>query len=178
MRIVTGRILLALLVSSVTIAVPAFAKGGSAVTGIAAGAFIPEGDLAEFNSTSYYVSSRSIFAEEIFGGRASAYYGDSTGKENTAGGRVYGFDIAALLKFGSPETFFYVFAGAGYGNLTFTVPGSLPGSSIRIGGHDWCYTGGVGISIKRRVYIEASYASYQTHPRAIDYIPVVIGFEF
>jgi Outer membrane protein beta-barrel domain len=178
MRSVTKGILLALLVTLAPVAVPAFAKGGGAVTGFAAGAFIPEGDLAEFNSTSYYISSRSIFAEKYFGGRASAYYGDSTGKDGAAGGRVYGFDVAALLKFGSPETFFYVYAGAGYGSLTFTMPGNLPGNSYRTSGHDWCYTGGVGISIKRRVYIEASYVSYQTDPRATDYIPVVIGFEF
>jgi hypothetical protein len=73
------------------------------------------------------------------------------------------------LKFGG-DTFFYVYAGAGYGSLTFTMPLKTPGSSFRTSGHDWCYTGGVGISIKRRVYLEAGYVSYQTDPGATNFI--------
>jgi hypothetical protein len=150
----------------------------STVTGVAAGALLPEGELSEFNDPSYFISSRSIFADKMFGGRASAYYGDTTGKDGAAGGRVYGFDIAALLQFGSQSTFGYVYAGAGYGNLTFTMPLKTPGFVQRTSSHDWCWTGGIGISIKKHVYIEASYVSYQTDPTTTDYIPVVIGFEF
>jgi hypothetical protein len=36
----------------------------------------------------------------------------------------------------------------------------------------------MGITIKRRFYLEASYISYQTSPDSIDFIPVVIGFQF
>jgi hypothetical protein len=91
---------------------------------------------------------------------------------------VYGFDFDLLIKFGSARTFGYVFAGAGYGTLTFTAPGALPGSTVRHGGHDWCWTGGIGVTIKRKFYIEASYVSYQTEPGTTDFIPVVVGYQF
>jgi hypothetical protein len=153
-------------------------QGTGALYGFAAGALIPEGSLADFNATSYFIQSRSIYVEKVFGGRAAAYYGDTAGTNGADGGRVYGFDFDILLKFGSAGTFGYVFAGPGYGSMTFTMPGPTPGSTVRHGGYDWCWTGGIGVSIKRAVYIEASYVSYQTSPQATSFIPVVIGFQF
>lgn len=145
--------------------------------GFAAGVMMPEGDLADFNSMSYLIQSRSLYVGKVFGGRAAAYYGDTNGKNGADGGRVYGFDFDALLKIGSPTTFGYFFAGAGYGSLTFTQPGPLPGSTVRASHTDWCWTGGVGFSIKRAVYLEAAYASYQTSPEA-NFLSGVVGFQF
>jgi hypothetical protein len=51
---------------------------------------------------------------------------------------------------------------------------------VRQSGHDWCWTGGLGFSFKRKhgFYLEASYVSYQTSPEATAFIPVVVGFQF
>ena len=176
MRIVRPLVILAAAIALA--ASPSHAAGSGTRIGMAAGALIPERELADFNETSYYISSRSIYGDKLFGGRASAYYGDTTGSNGAAGGRVYGFDVAAVLKFGGPSSYGYVFAGAGYGNMTFTNGGATPGSRIRRSQHDWCWTGGVGVTINKKVYLEASYVSYQTDPQTTDYIPVVIGFEF
>jgi hypothetical protein len=153
-------------------------QGTGPLFGFGAGAMMPEGSLADYNATSYFIQSRSLYVEKIFGGRAAAYYGDTAGKNGADGGRVYGFDFDVLLKFGSADTFGYVFAGAGYGSFTFTTASSVPGVAIRQGGYDWCWTGGVGLTIKRGFYLEASYVSYQTGPDTTDFIPVVIGFQF
>jgi len=152
-------------------------KGTGPLIGFGAGALIPEGGLADYNTTSYFIQSRSLYVEKIFGGRAAAYYGDTGGTDGADGGRVYGFDFDFLLKFGSADTFGYVFAGVGYGSYTFTVPGTVPDTWVRRGGYDWCWTGGVGITIKRGFYLEASYIAYQTSP-TIEFIPIVIGFQF
>lgn len=149
-----------------------------AVYGFAAGALLPEGSLADYNSTSYFIQSRSLYVGKLFGGRAAAYYGDTAGANGSDGGRVYGFDFDALIKFGSAATFGYVYAGVGYGSLTFTMPGPVAGTTVRQGGYDWCWTGGIGISIKRSVYLEAGYVSYQTSPNPADFISAVVGFEF
>lgn len=153
-------------------------QGTGAVYGFGLGALLPEGSLDDFNDPGYFIQSRSLYVEKVFGGRAAAYYGDTVGSNGAKGGRVYGFDFDLLVKFGSARTFGYVFAGAGYGTLTFTAPGPLPGSTVRQGGHDWCWTGGIGVTIKRKFYIEASYVSYQTGPDTTDFIPVVIGYQF
>jgi hypothetical protein len=145
--------------------------------GFAAGVMLPEGDLADFNDMSYFVQSRSLYVGKVFGGRAAAYYGDTAGKNGADGGRVYGFDFDAVVKIGSPKTFGYLFAGAGYGSLTFTNAGPLPDTTVRSSDTDWCWTGGIGISIKRAFYLEAAYVSYQTSPNA-NFIPVVLGFQF
>jgi hypothetical protein len=153
-------------------------QGTGPLFGFAAGALLPQGDFADTNATSYFIQSRSLYVEKVFGGRAAAYYGDTDGANGTDGGRVYGFDFDVLLKFGSADTFGYVYAGAGYGSLTFTYPGAVPGTTVRHGGYDWCWTGGIGLTIKRGFYLEAGYVSYQTDPVAADFIPVVIGFQF
>lgn len=153
-------------------------QGTGPLVGFGAGALMPQGAFADYNDTSYFIQSRSLYIEKVFGGRAAAYYGDTAGKNGADGGRVYGFDFDVLLKFGSADTFGYVFAGAGYGSLTYTSAGPTPGTTVRQGGYDWCWTGGVGITIKRGFYLEASYVSYQTSPDATEFIPVVIGFQF
>jgi len=155
-------------------------EGAGALYGFGVGAMLPEGTLADFNDPSYFIQSRSLYVEKVFGGRAAAYYGDTAGTNGADGGRVYGFDFDFLLKFGSPRTFGYVFAGAGYGTMTFTRPGPTPGTTVRHGGYDWCWTGGVGFTFKRKhgFYLEASYVAYQTNPEATEFIPVVIGFQF
>jgi hypothetical protein len=148
------------------------------LVGFGAGALLPEGAFAEFNDPSYFIQSRSLYIEKIFGGRAAAYYGDTKGSKGAEGGRVYGFDFDILVKFGSASTFGYVFAGAGYGTLTYTAPGPAGRPPVPQSGYDWCWTGGVGVTIKRKFYLEASYVSYQTSPDATAFIPVVIGFQF
>jgi hypothetical protein len=169
-------------------ALPAHAAGkygghsddaGGAYTGLGVGAMLPEGTFADFNDPGYFVQSRSLYVDKIFGMRAGAYYGETAGLQGAPGGRVYGFDVDALAKFGSPHVFGYVFAGAGYGKLTFNVAGPVPGSSIRTSGYEWCWTGGLGFTYKRKhgFYVEASYVAYQLHPAA-DFIPVVVGFQF
>ncbi len=86
----------------------------------------------------------------------------------------------AIIKF--PCTFGYVYAGAGYGTLSYSSPDptstTTPPTAVRHSGHDWCWTGGIGVTIKRKFYMEASYVSYQTGPDTTDFIPVVIGFQF
>jgi hypothetical protein len=161
-------------------AVPAQAASGGtgALYGFAAGVLLPEGDFADTNSMSYFIQSRSLYVEKVFGGRAAAYYGDTGGANGSDGGRVYGFDFDVLLKFGSADTFGYVYGGVGYGSLTFTYPGPTPGTTVRQGGYDWCWTGGIGVTIKRGFYLEAGYVSYQSSPVAANFIPVVIGFQF
>lgn len=153
------------------------AKGPGPLYGFGAGALFPQGRLGDLNSTSWFVHSRSLYVDRVFGGRAAAYYGDVHGKSGTSGGHVYGFDFDALLKFGSPTTFGYVFGGAGYGTVTATFTGATSGTTVRHDGWDWCWTGGIGVTIARKVYLEASYVSYQTNPHA-DFIPVVVGFQF
>jgi len=37
--------------------------------------------------------------------------------------------------------------------------------------------GGIGVVIKKVVYVEAQYVEFQTNPKA-DFIPVVIGFQY
>lgn len=168
---------------------PAVARSGSssgkttgALVGFGAGVLLPEGPFAEFNDPSYFIQSRSLYVEKIVGGRASAYYGDTAGTNGQGGGRVYGFDFAFLVKFGSASTFGYVFAGAGYGTITYSAPDptstTTPPTAVRHSGYDWCWTGGIGITIKRKFYMEASYVSYQTGPETTEFIPVVIGFQF
>jgi hypothetical protein len=153
-------------------------QGVGAVYGFGVGALLPEGSFGDFNDPGYFIHSRSLYVEKVFGGRAAAYYGDTAGSNGDDGGRVYGFDFDALVKFGSAHTFGYVFAGAGYGKLTYTAAGSAPGTAVRHSGDDWCWTGGIGVTIKRSFYIEAGYVSYQTSPRPTDFIPVVIGYQF
>ncbi len=154
-------------------------RGTGARTGVGVGATLPQGEFGDFNDPGYFLQSRSLYVEKIIGGRAAAYYGDTAGSNGAGGGRVYGFDFDVLAKVGSPDTFGYAFAGAGYGKLTFTSSGPTPGSSVRDSYYDWCWTGGIGFSFKRKhgFYLEASYVSYQTNPRA-DFVPVVVGFEF
>jgi hypothetical protein len=149
-----------------------------AVYGFGIGALLPEGSFGDFNDPGYFIHSRSLYVEKVFGGRAAAYYGDTAGSNGADGGRVYGFDFDVLVKFGSARTFGYVFAGAGYGTLTYTGAGLLPGSPVRHSGHDWCWTGGIGLTIKRSFYIEASYVSYQTDAETTDFIPIVLGYQF
>jgi len=155
-------------------------KGAGALYGLGVGAMLPQGVFADFNDPSYFIQSRSLYVEKIFGGRAAAYYGDTEGSNGADGGRVYGFDFDLLAKFGSASAFGYVFAGAGYGTLTYTAAGPTPGSVVRRGGYDWCWTGGVGFSFKRKhgFYLEASYVSYQTDPEATVFVPIVIGVQF
>jgi hypothetical protein len=74
------------------------------LVGLGVGALLPEGSFADFNDPSYFVQSRSLYVEKIFGGRAAAYYGDTKGSNGADGGRVYGFDFDALVKFGSATT--------------------------------------------------------------------------
>ena len=159
---------------------PSSQEGVGALYGLGAGAMLPEGTLAEFNDASYFIQSRSLYIEKVFGGRAAGYYGDTAGKNGADGGRVYGFDFDVVVKFGSPRTFGYIFGGAGYGTMTFTRPGPTPGTAVRHGGYDWCWTGGVGFTFKRKhgFYLEASYVSYQTNPEATTFIPIVIGYQY
>jgi hypothetical protein len=153
-------------------------SGPGSVIGIGIGGLLPEGAFAEFNDPSYFIQSRSLYVEKIIGGRAAAYYGDTAGSNGQGGGHVYGFDFDFLLKFGSATTFAYIYGGAGYGSLSYSAPGPTPGSAVRHSGYDWCWTGGLGVTIKRKFYIEASYVSYQTGPDTTDFIPVVIGFQW
>jgi hypothetical protein len=159
---------------------PSSDQGAGALYGFGVGALLPEGSFDDFNDPSYFIQSRSLYVEKIFGGRAAAYYGDTAGSNGADGGRVYGFDFDVLVKFGSARTFGYAYGGAGYGTLTYTTGGPIPGSTVRQSGHDWCWTGGLGFSFKRKhgFYLEASYVSYQTSPEATAFIPVVIGFQF
>jgi hypothetical protein len=164
---------------------PAAAKGmagggqGAGAYGLGAGVLLPEKSFSDFNDYSYFIQSRSLYVEKVFGGRAAAYYGDTEGKDGADGGRVYGFDFDAVVKFGSPSVFGYVFGGAGYGKLTFTSAGLTPGSSFRQSDYNWCWTGGLGLSFKKKhgFYLEASYVEYQTTPKAT-FIPVVLGFQY
>jgi hypothetical protein len=153
-------------------------QGVGAVYGFGAGVLLPEGALADFNDSSWFVESRSLYVEKIFGGRAAAYYGETSGSNGASGGRVYGFDFDFLVKFGSPKAFGYVFAGAGYGSFKFTAAGPS-GSTVSAGGYDWCWTGGIGFSFRKTngFYLEASYVSYETNPHA-NFIPIVIGYQF
>ncbi len=164
---------------------PTAAKTGSSksqstgsLVGVGAGVLLPQGPFSEFNDPSYFIQSRSLYVEKIVGGRAAAYYGDTAGKNGVGGGRVYGFDFDVLVKFGSAKTFGYVYAGAGYGTLTYSAPDPTTGTAVRHSGYDWCWTGGIGVTIKRKFYMEASYISYQTGPEKTEFIPVVIGFQF
>ena len=153
-------------------------KETGTLVGFGAGALLPQGPFADFNDPSYLIQSRTLIVKKILGARVGAYYGDTEGADGGAGGRVYGVDFNVLLKAGSADTFGYFFAGAGYGTLTYTTAGLTPGSSMRVGGHDWCWTGGIGITFRRAFYLEASYVSYQTNPEATSFIPVVIGFQY
>ena len=157
---------------------PSNAKPVGSLIGFGAGALLPEGPFSEFNDPSYFIQSRSLYVEKVIGGRAAAYYGDTEGSNGQGGGHVYGFDFDFLLKFGSATTFAYVYAGAGYGSLAYSAPDPTTGAAVRHSGYDWCWTGGIGVTIKRDFYIEASYISYQTGPEATEFIPVVIGFQF
>jgi hypothetical protein len=154
-------------------------SGGGAYVGLGVGEMLPQGDLAEFNDPSYFVQSRSLYVEKVFGGRAAAYYGDTAGSQGVDGGRVYGFDFDVLVKLGSARAFGYLFGGVGYGSMTFTVPDPATGLPVRQSDHDWCWTGGVGFSFRSKhgFYIEASYVSYQTNPK-MDFVPIVVGFQF
>jgi hypothetical protein len=153
-------------------------KETGTLVGFGAGELLPQGAFADFNDPSYFIQSRTLIVKKIFGGRVGAYYGDTGGANGADGGRVYGVDFDFLVKAGGADTFAYFFAGAGYGTLTYTTAGLTPGSSVRVGGHDWCWTGGVGVTIKHGFYLEASYVSYQTNPEATSFIPVVIGFQY
>ena len=64
--------------------------------------------------------ARTVFAKSWFGGRASVYYADTTAHGPVDGGRAYGTDINALVRFGGDSSFGYVFAGPGYARATFT----------------------------------------------------------
>jgi hypothetical protein len=184
----TTRIALAPIAFVLTLAVgpAALAAGNRAgsgqvpgpILGFGAGVLLPEGAFAEFNDPSYFIQSRSLYVEKVIGGRAAAYYGDTKGSNGQGGGHVYGFDFDFLVKLGSASTFGYVYAGAGYGSLNYSAPGTIPGSAVHHAGYDWCWTGGIGITIKRKFYMEASYISYQTSPDATEFIPIVIGFQF
>jgi hypothetical protein len=184
----TSRLALAPIAFVVALAVgpAAFAAGRSSsggqipgpILGFGVGALLPEGAFAEFNDPSYFVESRSLYVEKVVGGRAAAYYGDTAGSNGQGGGHVYGFDFDFLVKFGSAKTFGYVFAGAGYGSLTYSAPDPATGLAVHHSGYDWCWTGGIGVTINRKFYMEASYISYQTGPDATEFIPVVIGFQF
>jgi len=167
-------------ISSAPVAVAGGPGGGvtGPLVGFGAGVMLPEGAFSEFNDPSYFIQSRSLYVEKIIGGRAAAYYGDTAEKNGTGGGHVYGFDFDFLVKFGSADTFGYVYAGAGYGTLTYTSSDPTTGAEVRHSGYDWCWTGGIGITIKRKFYMEASYVSYQTGPETSEFIPVVIGFQF
>ena len=148
------------------------------IFGIGAGAMLPTGTFSQFNDPSYFVQSRSIYVEKIFGGRAAGYYGDTGGSAGIDGGRVYGFDFDFLVKFGSARSFGYVFAGGGYGKLTATSPDRVSGLPVRHSGYEWCWTGGLGYSFRHEhgFYVEASYVSYQTNPSS-NFIPIVIGYQ-
>jgi hypothetical protein len=164
--------LLAALLSTAALA----REGGPA--GIGVGAFIPEGDLADVNKTSYCVQTRVVLAKKWFGFRAGAYYGDTTAHGAIDGGRAYGSDFEGVIKFGGSSTFGYVFAGPGYGRASFTRPsGSVLGGLTRSSEWDWTMQGGVGIVINKLVYIEAMYLQFQTDPKS-SFIPVVIGFQY
>jgi hypothetical protein len=172
---------LVLAIASTTTATASGAPGGGVtgpLVGFAAGAMLPQGAFSEFNDPSYFIQSRSLYVEKVIGGRAAAYYGDTAGKNGQGGGHVYGFDFDFLVKFGSASTFGYVYAGAGYGTLSYSAPIPPTNAAMRHSGHDWCWTGGIGVTIKRKFYMEASYVSYQTGPDTTDFIPVVIGFQF
>jgi hypothetical protein len=146
-------------------------------SGVGVGVCIPSGDLAEVNETSWYVQARSLSARKVVGWRAGTYYGDTTAHGSIDGGRVYGFDAEALARFGGRASFGYVFAGAGYGRLTFSRPGDLPGVVVRSSEWDWSMQGGVGVVINRKIYLEAMYVQFQTDPKSA-FIPVVIGFQY
>jgi len=108
---------------------------------------------------------------------AGVYYGDTTAHPPIDGGRVYGFDLEGLVRFGGRQTYGYAFAGAGYGRATFSRTSSLPGVVVRSSEWDWSMQGGIGVVIKKVVYVEAQYVEFQTNPKA-DFIPVVIGFQY
>jgi len=154
----------------------ALARGGSD-SGVGFGVLIPESDLSDVNDPSYYLQARTVFAEKTFGGRAGVYYGDTTAHPPIDGGRVYGFDLEGLVRFGGRQTYGYAFAGAGYGRATFSRTSSLPGVVVRSSEWDWSMQGGIGVVIKKVVYVEAQYVEFQTNPKA-DFIPVVIGFQY
>ena len=176
-----GALTLVLAVGSTSAATARGPQGGGVtgpLVGFGAGALLPQGAFSEFNDPSYFIQSRSLYVEKVIGGRAAAYYGDTAGKNGQGGGRVYGFDFDFLEKFGSASTFGYVYAGAGYGTLTYSAPIPNTSTAVRHSGYDWCWTGGIGITIKRKFYMDASYVSYQTGPETTEFIPVVIGFQF
>ncbi|HJQ99072.1 MAG TPA: hypothetical protein VJ826_12235 [Candidatus Polarisedimenticolaceae bacterium] len=169
------RVLAAVVASLLFSAVALAYSGGDSGVGI--GVTVPEGDLADINDTSYYLQARTLFARKTFGGRASMYYADTIAHGPVDGGRALGFDVDGLLRFGGRQTFGYVFAGAGYGRATFSRPGDLPGSVVRSSEWDWTLQGGVGVVIKKIVYLEAQYVQFQTDPKT-SFIPVVIGFQY
>jgi len=153
------------------------AFGGGGDSGVGVGALVPYGDLADVNDTSWYAQARTVFAKKTFGGRAGVYYGDTEAHGPVDGGRVYGFDFEGLARFGGRATFGYVFAGAGYGRATFSRPGDIPGVVVRSSEWDWSMQGGVGIVIKKVVYLEAMYVQFQTDPKSA-FIPLVVGFQY
>ena len=63
------------------------------------------------------------------------------------------------------------------GLVSASRPGDLPGSVVRSSEWDWTMQGGVGVVIKRVVYLEAMYVQYQTDPKTA-FIPLVVGFQF
>lgn len=146
-------------------------------SGVGFGVTIPEGDLADVNNTSWYLQARTVAAKKILGWRAEVYYADTTAHGPVDGGRAFGFDVDAVARFGGRQSYGYAFAGAGYGKATFSRPGNLPGSLVRSTEWDWTMQGGLGVVIKKVVYLEAMYVQYQTSPKSA-YIPVVIGFQY
>ena len=146
-------------------------------SGAGIGVCIPSGDLADVNDTSWYMQVRTMSARKILGWRAGLYYGDTIAHGEVDGGRVYGFDVEGVARFGGHRSFGYVFAGAGYGRTTFSRPGDVPDTVVRDSQWDWSMQGGVGVVINRIVYLEALYVQYQTDPKTA-FIPVVIGFQY
>ena len=169
------RRLAAIVVGALLSTVASARWGGDGGVGI--GACIPSGDLADVNDTSWYLQTRTVSARKVIGWRAGVYYGDTVAHGAVDGGRVFGFDAEAVARFGGRQSFGYVFAGGGYGRTTFSRPGDLPGSVTRSSEWDWSMQGGVGVVIKRMVYLEAMYVQFQTDPKSA-FIPVVIGFQY
>ena len=169
-----GRLGLALLAGFFASAALASSGGDS---GVGIGVTIPEGSLADVNNTSWYVNARTVWAQKTFGVRASVYYADTVAHGPVDGGRAYGFDVEGLAKFGNRQTYGYVFAGGGYGRATFSRSADVPSGVVRSSEWDWSLQGGVGIVIKKVVYLEAMYVQFQTDPKT-SFIPVVIGFQY
>ena len=166
---------IALLAGALAAAALASSGGDS---GVGIGVTIPEGDPADVNNTSWYVNARTVWARKTLGARASVYYADTIAHGPVDGGRAYGFDVCGLAKFGKRQTYGYVFAGGGYGRATFSrSDDGGPGGVVRSSEWDWSLQGGVGIVIKKVVYLEAMYVQFQTDPKT-SFIPVVIGFQY